>query len=168
MKLTQSSTIVFVGCCGLITLLTGCASIMCGPNQEVKFDSRPEGAQVLVYDARGDIIFQQPTPCVARLARRDPDTMEGGTYVALVRKEGFEPVQIPLNGLVNRAYTANILNGGIGYAVDPMTGSMWTLTPQGMDPKTVTERVGFFKDEGFLILLREEGATDTTLKAAAN
>src|SRR5438874_3007383 len=109
MKLTKS-TLQLIGSCALATLFTGCASIMCGPKQAVSIDSRPAGAEVLVYDSRGEIIFQEPTPCVTHLARRDHDLLQPARYVVLIKKEGYVPVQFPLIGSVNRAYTANLLN----------------------------------------------------------
>ena len=66
-------------------------------------------------------------------------------------------MQFPLIGSVNRAYTANLLNAGIGYAIDPVTGAMWTLSPQGLDAKVISEEIGFFKDPGLLVSLKEEG-----------
>lgn len=155
MKLTKSMW-VLLGCCTIVSLITGCGSIMCGRQQNVVLDSRPTGAEVLVYDARGEIIFQKTTPCVASLPRRDPDNMEAAHYVVLVRKEGYAPMQFPLAGSMNWAYLANILNGGIGYAVDPMTGGMWTLTPGDVDAKLVSEHAAFFNKKGVTICLKEE------------
>src|SRR5436190_23701973 len=57
MKLTKSTLILFACCC-LSILFTGCASIMCGSEQKVSLDSRPRGAEVLIYDSRGEIVFQ--------------------------------------------------------------------------------------------------------------
>jgi len=33
--------------------------------------------------------------------------------------------------LVNRAYYANIMFGLVGLGIDPLTGSMWTLSRKG-------------------------------------
>ena len=80
------------------------------------------------------------------------------------------PAQFPLIGVVNRAYCANILSAGIGYAVDPMTGGMWTLQPQPMNVNLVTEHPAFFAEEGWLVSLSEEGSKEikTDNKAAKN
>ena len=167
MKLTKS-TVTLIGCCGLIALLTGCGTIMCGPQQKVVLDSRPTGAEVLVYDSHGEIVFQKTTPCVARLNRREHDVMQSANYVVLIKKEGYAPAQFPLIGVINRAYFANILSAGIGFAVDPMTGGMWTLTPQSMDENLVVEHPAFFADEGLLVSLSEEGEMKPDAKAAKN
>jgi hypothetical protein len=91
-------------------------------------------------------------------------------YVVLVKKDGFSPVQFPLSGVVNRAYYANILNAGIGYAVDPMTGGKWTLVSENTDGKVINEAAGFFRDERLMITLPDEslGEPVPALKAAQN
>jgi len=159
------------GCC-LITLLSGCSSIMCGPKQKVSITSRPVGAEVLVYNSHAEVIYKGTTPCVAKLDRRSPDYVEGAKYAFVIKKEGYTPVLMPMVGTVNRAYFANIMNGGLGYAIDPLTGSMWTLSPEGADPTTVSEHLAFFSDKKILMVtLKEEGAealavsvTDPTTK----
>src|SRR6266700_2493523 len=169
MKLTKS-TVTLIGCCGLIALLTGCGTIMCGPQQKVVLDSQHTGAEVLVYDSHGEIVFQKTTPCVARLNRREHEMMQSANYVVLVKKEGYVPAQFPLIGVVNRAYFANVLSAGIGYAVDPMTGGMWTLVPEANEGQVANEQAGFFRDERLLISLPDITPPDQEpiLKAAQN
>src|SRR2546426_995337 len=112
MNLTKS-LLKLIGCCSLLALLSGCASVICGPKQAVAIDSKPHGAEVLVYDSHCDVVFQETTPCVLKLARRTAD-YDKANYVVLIKKEGFAPVQIALTGEVNKAYFANILFGGLG------------------------------------------------------
>src|SRR5258708_22271005 len=116
MKSTKS-LVRIICCCSVIGLLSGCASIICGPKQAVSIQSKPPGAEVLVYDSRGEVIFHEKTPCVAKLDRRAHELVAAANYVVLIRKEGFAPMQFPLTGLVNRAYYANIMFGGIGLIV---------------------------------------------------
>jgi hypothetical protein len=155
MKLTKSAVTLFA-CAGLVTLFSGCATFICGPHQSVSIDSHPRGAEVLVYDSRGQIVLKETTPCVAHLIRREQGYLRAAHYVILVRKEGYAPVQVPLDGSVNRAYCANVLSAGIGYFVDPMTGSMWTLSPQDVDAKLVTENAAFFRPGSIMICLKDE------------
>src|SRR5260221_7417350 len=86
-----------IGGCGALAMLSGCASIMCGPRQSVAIDSKPTGAEVMVYDSTGDIIFHKSTPCVANLTRRDAD-YGSANYVVLIRKAGYDDVQVPMSG----------------------------------------------------------------------
>jgi hypothetical protein len=156
MHLTKS-LLKLIACGSLITLLSGCASVICGPKQTVAIDTKPHGAAVLVYDSHCDVVFQQTSPCVAKLPRRTAD-YEGANYVILIKKEGFVPVQIPLTAEVNKAYFANILFGGVGMAIDPLTGGMWTLSPDVIDPKVISEN-GSAVQGGLLVSLREDTGT---------
>jgi len=166
MKLT-TRTLTLLGCCCFITLFTGCGSIMCGSRQKFVLDSLPTGAEVLVYDSRGEVVLQKTTPFVTKLDRREPNAAGAARYVVLVKKDGYAPAQFPLVGVVNRAYCANILSAGIGYAVDPMTGGMWTLVARPADPDMITQKAGFFSQEGALIHLKEESAPDQKPAATA-
>jgi hypothetical protein len=140
-------------------MFTGCASIICGKQQSVSIDSKPAGAEVLVYDSNGEIIFQNTTPCVAKLNRKTSD-YESADYVVLIRKEGFAPVQVPLTGKLNRAYLANFLNV-IGFAIDPITGALWTLSPDEVAPKLEGEQAAFFGNQkGILICLKDQVPQD--------
>ncbi len=158
---SKKSIVRLIGCCCVVALLSGCASFICGPQQTVAIDSRPAGAEVLVYDSRGEVVLKNTTPCVATLIRRSHDYLASADYIVLVRKEGYAPVQVPLSGKVNRAYFANILFGGLGLIVDPITGSMWTLSPDGVDVGLVSEHAAFFNHpDGLLICLKEQVPQD--------
>src|SRR6266550_5949297 len=133
-NLNMKSVITLLGGFCLLTLLSGCSSIMCGPKQNVSITSRPPGAEVLVYNSHAEIIFKGATPCVAKLDRRSPDYVAGAKYAFVIKKEGYSPVLVPMVGSVNRAYFANIMFGLVGLGIDPLTGSMWTLSPEGADP----------------------------------
>jgi len=150
-------------------LFTGCASIICGPDQKVNLESQPSGAEISVYDSRGEIVFQKTTPCTAKLSRRQHDFVQGGQYVVLAKKEGYSPVQFPLIGVVNRAYFANVMTV-VGFAIDPVTGGMWTLVPETSENRVVNEQAGFFRDERLLISLPDENQPDQepVMKAAQN
>ena len=157
MKINTKSVIKLISGCCLIMLLSGCASVICGPQQKVKINSRPNGAEVVIYDSNGQVVAENTTPCVAKLNRRAPDYLEAASYVILVKKEGFAPVQIPLSGTVNRAYFANVLNAGLGLIVDPLTGSMWTLSPDAVSANFASESAMSFNHEGgLMIALKEE------------
>jgi threonine dehydrogenase-like Zn-dependent dehydrogenase len=159
MKLTKSlirNMSLLIAGCGVIGLFSGCASVLCGSHQKVALDSKPRGAEVMVYSANGEVVFQGTTPCVAKLKRRGPDTLGGAVYTVLVRKDGFAPVQLPLEGLVNRAYFVNIFNF-VGLFIDPVTGAMWTLAPENVSPLLVSENAAFFdRKDGVLICLKDQ------------
>jgi hypothetical protein len=144
----------------LLTLFTGCASTICGPKQNITLNSKPSGAEVLVYNAQCDIVFEGTTPCVANLLRRAPED-DRPNYIILVKKSGYLPVQIPLIGRVNRACLANTLNGGIGFLPDSMSGAMWTLASNPIEPQLFQDTPPFIACEnGFSVSLKEQ-ATKT-------
>src|SRR5438270_5979810 len=95
----KTSVLTLVGC-AMITLFTGCASVICGSKQTFAIETQPPGADVLVYDAQGSVIFQSTSPCVAELARIAPEK-DRASYIFLIKKQGFDPVQVPLSGHVN-------------------------------------------------------------------
>jgi len=157
MKINMKSVFALLSGCALATLLTGCASVLCGSTQSVAIDSRPIGAEVVIYDSNGKVVCEQKTPCVAKLTRRADGYLESASYVILVKKEGFAPVQVPISGTVNRAYFANIMNGGLGFVIDPITGSMWTLSPNAIDANFKgNSEFTFAHDDGLKICLKEE------------
>src|SRR6266850_1143270 len=159
MKLNKF-VITLLGFCALITLLTGCSSMMCGPRQSISISSKPTGAEVLVYDPHGEIVFQNKTPCVASLLRAAPE-VERSAYIVLIRKEGYAPVQIPLNSHINAAYLANVLNGGVGMIVDSFAGTMWTLSADGLDAKLVDESASIVhEDSDLMIALKQQTGED--------
>jgi len=129
---------------------------MCGPRQSVSVESKPTGAEVIIYDSRGEIVLKDKTPCTASLLRQAHEWVHAANYVVLVRKEGYAPVQVPLTGCINRAYYANIMNAGIGYIVDPMTGCMWTLYPPDVDTKLANENAAFLNHKGQLFICLKE------------
>jgi len=155
----KSVITLLCGCC-LITFLSGCSSLMCGQKQNVSITSRPLAAEVLGYNSRAEIIYKGTTPCVAKLDRRSPDYVAGAKYAFVIKKEGYTPVLMPMVGTVNRAYFANIMNGGLGYAIDPLTGSMWTLSPEGADLTVVSEHKALFSDKACLMVTLKEAGTE--------
>jgi hypothetical protein len=141
------------------TLLTGCASIMCGSRQDVTIDSRPRGADALVYNERCEVIFKNTTPCVASLKRQSGDSKKG-TYVVVVKKEGYSSTQVPLSARVNSAYYLNIPCGLIGLAIDPITGAMWSFGAEQPDGHDVKDNASFYTHEGLFVNLKETAPKD--------
>jgi hypothetical protein len=153
MKLTRT-VLSLLACAGTITLLTGCASVLCGSKQTFSVGSKPNGADVFVYDSRGEKIFESKTPCVATLDRARPDT-DRANYVVVVKKQGFASVQIPITSEVNKAFFLNIVTGGIGFFVDPATGAMWTLTPTPEANKVLDHNTAFLRSDSLFVNLND-------------
>jgi hypothetical protein len=99
-------------------LLTGCASIVHGPNQDLTVTSQPEALCVTINgDSYG------ATPVVASLPR-------GKNYVVQVRKDNYHPYEITVVPVVNGMVWGNLLFGGlVGMAVDASSNAGYEHSP---------------------------------------
>lgn len=100
-------------------MASSCASIISGSRQIVKFNSTPANAIVYIDGKESGI-----TPMQSNLTRNDDHEVE-------IRLAGYKPYQITLTRKFNAWYIGNVLFGGVvGLIVDPMTGSIFNLTPK--------------------------------------
>jgi len=153
MKLIRT-IFAFLACASTITLFTGCASVLCGSKQTFSVGSKPQGADVLVYDSRGEKILEDKSPCVVTLDRVRPDT-DRANYVVVVKKQGYASVQIPITSEMNKAFYLNIFTGGIGFFIDPSTGAMWTLTPTPEGFKVLDHNTAFLRADSLFVNLND-------------
>ncbi|SCY08623.1 PEGA domain-containing protein [Thiohalorhabdus denitrificans] len=113
-------------------LLTGCASIVSGRNEQVSFESEPEGAKVEV-DGR----TLGRTPLTANLEK------DSGQIIK-VSKEGYETETMELDTSVNPWFFGNVILGGLpGSTTDAATGSIYE-----------------YKQNHYLVTLNEKGTTE--------
>ena len=99
--------------------LSGCATIVNGPNLDYVVNTSPEGADVAFLDGRSCT-----TPCELVMPRKD------STRVDIVR-EGYEPTYVLVWSKAGAATAGNILlGGGIGAVVDGSNGSNRFLSPR--------------------------------------
>ena len=128
--------------CGIsAALLTGCASIISGPTQNVTITSDPVEAEVTITNKAGVVIHKGMTPQVIEL-KKSRGYFKGETYKLQVSKEGYVPQETTIDSYPNGWYIGgNLIFGGlIGYIiVDPLTGSMFTLTPDQVNAKLAKE-----------------------------
>ncbi|MEL7023942.1 MAG: PEGA domain-containing protein [Pseudomonadota bacterium] len=102
-----------------LTLLSGCASIIHGPSQEVEISSNPSNATVT---SNGRMLGQ--TPVTATLARKDE-------HVIKIELDGYTTYETTLTRTTSGWFWGNIILGGlIGCAIDVVTGSFYKLTPE--------------------------------------
>ena len=111
----------------------GCASIIDGGPQLISLSSDPDEAKITITDIRrGQNVLTAKTPYTATL-KRSAGFFQRAIYRVTFEKEGYEKVEVPLEGRVNGWYLGgNLIFGGLlGYLiVDPLTGAMWTLAPK--------------------------------------
>ncbi|MFT4072231.1 MAG: PEGA domain-containing protein [Dysgonamonadaceae bacterium] len=112
----------FLICLSLIVLTSGCATIICGTRQTVKFASTPTNASVLI-----DEVNVGQTPFETRL-KRDRE------YKVVIKLDGYLPYETKLTKEFNAWYIGNIVFGGlIGLIIDPITGAIYKLSPKELN-----------------------------------
>jgi len=129
--------------------LGGCATIVHGVHQDVKFQSDPSSATIRL--AQGGTCV---TPCEIEM-RRGHDSMV--TYTL----EGFEPASVYLQSRLNGAIAGNVIAGGlIGGIVDGANGASNSLHPNPVYVRLVP--VGSGREAE---LLDEHGQVTSTVSA---
>ena len=109
--------------------LAGCGTITGGSTRSVNLISQPEGADVIVTNSAGNMVFNGKTPATAVL-KPGAGYFRPAKYTVTFTKPGCPPVEKQIKTGINGWYLAgNFFFGGlIGYlVVDPLTGAMWTL-----------------------------------------
>ncbi|MDP3677110.1 MAG: hypothetical protein Q8R44_18740 [Novosphingobium sp.] len=108
--------------------LGGCATVINGTSQEVKFQSDPGGAQVKLTGGQSCT-----TPCEVSLKRRHD-------LRADFSKTGFKPAYVLIQSKTGGAMAGNLLLGGIiGGAVDAANGASNHLSPSPVNVKLAAE-----------------------------
>lgn len=112
----------FLICLSFIVLTSGCATIICGTRQTVKFASTPTNASVLI-----DEVNVGQTPFETRLKRNRE-------YSVVIKLDGYLPYETKLTKEFNAWYIGNIVFGGlIGLIIDPITGAIYKLSPKELN-----------------------------------
>ncbi|MBX7541350.1 PEGA domain-containing protein [Qipengyuania sphaerica] len=99
--------------------LSGCATVVNGPNLDYAVNTTPEGADITFLDGR-----TCTTPCELVMPRKDSSRVD-------IVREGYEPTYVLLWSKAGGATFGNILlGGGIGAAVDAGSGANRFLSPR--------------------------------------
>lgn len=108
-----------------VMLVTGCAYLVGGGDkQDVKVNSSPEGASIVIKNTGGVQMFSGTTPATVNLKRKYK-------YTVTVNLDGYKENTVMIDQTLNMMVLGNILCGGIpGGVVDALTGAMWTLEPE--------------------------------------
>lgn len=129
--------------------LAGCATIVNGTNQDVAFNSQPDGAIVELSSGQNCV-----TPCAFAMRR-------GSDSEITINKPGFQPVSIYVQSRLGGSTFGNIIAGGIiGGIVDGTNGASNHLYPNPVYVRLVP--VGS-SDEA--VLLNGEGGVISTVAA---
>src|SRR3954470_17734214 len=151
----MKSIFVCLGLALVPVLLSGCASVTCGTKQDVALYSKPLDANVIVYNNHGDIVYTGKTPCIAKLARTAPES-ERANYIVLLKKAGYQDVQVPLKSQLNRAGVASAFVRAL--IVDADVGGAWTLVPAAETPELVQENPDMLHPDGVCLSMTPDSA----------
>jgi hypothetical protein len=138
-----------VGISGL--LVTGCATIVGRSDQLISLNSQPSSATVTITDEKGTAVMTGTTPTTVTLKKSDGSWFGGKTYLVKVAKEGYETQTIQINHQPNGWYIAgNLIFGGLigWFIVDPLSGAMYNLTPDQINPSLTPLKTSENKAEG--------------------
>ena len=142
----------------LCLAVTSCASIFSGGPKKVSISTTPPGAKVTIYDKNGKVVSTGQTPTVVGLDR-STGYMAGQEYRIVIDKSGYRPTEVRVRANINGWYFGNLLIGGpLGlFVVDPLTGAMFTLSPDHINETlTPAQRKSMKKGPGFGIMLKEQ------------
>ena len=132
----------------LVSVLSGCSSIVSKSDYAVAISSSPQSASFLVIDKQGREIHRGVTPETITLSSSS-GYFSGATYTIKFTKEGYQDRVFTLRSNIDGWYFGNLPLSGLGalvmgpsghklslafglIVVDPATGSMYKL-PKRVD-----------------------------------
>jgi hypothetical protein len=136
----------------------GCASIVHGGNRLMAISSDPIGAKATISKANGEMVSVTTTPCTVSL---DPKRgyFKGQSYDLKLELPGYQTAHVELRAEMSGWYWGNLVFGGLVgmLAVDPVTGSMWNITPNKIDQKLSAAQTALLRGgNGFVVVLVSE------------
>jgi hypothetical protein len=141
---------------GFVVSVAGCATIVSGRTAEVKLNSTPPEANVVVYDHEGNAVAQTMTPGKVLLKRGRP-WLRPARYTAAFSKEGYASVETPINTKFNPWSLGNIVLGGpIGVGVDAVSGALWRPTDATIEQTLAADNGGAYTSDLELTGAEEE------------
>ena len=99
------------------TVLSGCATIISGPDQTISFNSEPEEADVYLSGRKIGT-----TPLKVSIPK-------GGNQNVSFRKEGYKTYNTPLTTTFDGWFIGNLITGLFGSTTDAATGAINEFSP---------------------------------------
>lgn len=127
-------------------LVSGCATLTHGSHQEIKLESRPQGATYSITPGN----YEGITPNVVNL-RRDE------SYEVEFSCTGYENIVLSIKNKPTGATFSNCLfNGIIGIVVDCNTGAVFKLRPEKLIANFTGKEIPVEKKKGRTLRHRKE------------
>jgi hypothetical protein len=138
-----------------VLLAGGCASIVHSGNRSININTEPVGAKATMSKPDGTVVSVQTTPCTFSL---DPKRgyFKGQDYTLMLELKGYKTTEVAFHHELSGWYFGNIVFGGlIGMViVDPITGSMWNITPDKIDQPLSSSQAALIREhKGFVVVL---------------
>ncbi len=145
-----------------VLICSGCASIVSKTERSVRFDSDPSQAQLTVADGEGKEIYSGETPATLKLKTKR-SYFKGQSYTVTFAKPGYQSQTLQIASTINGWYFGNFFFGGLlgMLVVDPLTGAMWTLTPEKFNAHlAATQAAGGDSDAVLQVVLLKDVPSD--------
>lgn len=114
-----------------LAFATGCMSMVRGTTEEVRLQSAPSGASVLVAKDGATVAECNSTPCMLVLKRKS------APYMVTFFKEGCQDHVLTLTRehATGKGLAGNLLGAGglIGMGVDAASGAAYSIKPNPLD-----------------------------------
>ena len=122
----------------LITLLSGCATIVSKSRYPVYIHADPKGTNISITDRTGKEVYKGITPATITLSS-GAGFFTKAEYQVKLSLPGYDEKVVPIYFKINGWYFGNIVFGGfIGMLiVDPATGAMWKLVDPAINETMV-------------------------------
>ena len=150
---------------GVVSLLSvaaltgGCASIVHGGSRTVTITTQPAGAKATITKSdTADAVHSGLTPLTVSLEPKR-GYFKGQSYSVRFELAGYKTEEVALRAELSGWYWGNLLFGGlIGMlVVDPVTGSMWNLSPDKLDRTLSPQQAALLQTgDGFMVALVSE------------
>ncbi len=129
---------IVVGIVSVALILAGCATIFKGSSQEVKINSTPSQAKVVVKTTLGMTVWEGSTPASVRLSKKNE-------YMVTISMDGYkeQTVNIIHDGIEGWFWGNLICGGVIGIVVDLVDGAIHRMGPSDI---TVTLATAHLQD----------------------
>ena len=136
-----------------------CGTIINRTTQTLPVHSKPTEAKISVLNDKGEEISAGCTPTILKL-KRGQGYFKKGKYTIRIEKPGYSPVDTTIVGKGSGWYIlGNLVFGGLigWFIVDPLSGGMWTLSPDYVNTSLPCQDEAFFnQNEGLKIVLKEQ------------
>ncbi|MBI3004815.1 MAG: PEGA domain-containing protein [Ignavibacteriales bacterium] len=137
MRVPSVLVLAFIVLFAIVVLFVGCATIMKGSDQQVRINSTPASAKVMIKTTGGMTVFEGTTPAMTKISRKNE-------YTVTVSLEGHKDATVNImKESIEGWFWGNLLCGGvIGIIVDASNGAMHHLSPDEISVTLTTAYLG--------------------------